>query len=63
MSVQVWLKHDLRLNDHPGFTQAQGSAQPVLPLFCLAPELYMHLLRTPNGIEGAALHNIYSVSI
>ncbi|KAK9905885.1 hypothetical protein WJX75_008118 [Coccomyxa subellipsoidea] len=48
----VWLKHDLRLDDHPGFVQAADSAQSVLPFFCLAPELYVHLLRTPNGIEG-----------
>ncbi len=60
MILQVWLKHDLRLDDHPGFVQAADSAQFVLPFFCLAPELYVHLLRTPNGIKGrTACSHIY----
>jgi hypothetical protein len=50
--LQVWLKHDLRLDDHPGFLQASEGALPVVPLFCLQPELYVHLLRTPFGVEG-----------
>ncbi|BDA47584.1 probable pheophytinase, chloroplastic at C-terminar half [Coccomyxa sp. Obi] len=48
----VWLKHDLRLDDHPGFMQAADSAGLVVPFFCLVPTLYVHLLRTPNGIDG-----------
>ena len=50
--TQVWLKHDLRLDDHPGFIQAADSASLVVPFFCLVPTLYVHLLRTPNGIDG-----------
>lgn len=53
--AQVWLKHDLRLDDHPGFLAASQQASAVIPFFCIAPELYTHLLRTPNGVEGAPL--------
>ena len=51
--AQVWLKHDLRLDDHPGIQQATQEASTVVPFFSIAPELYTHLLRTPNGVEGA----------
>jgi hypothetical protein len=50
---QVWLKHDLRLDDHPGFQQASHDASTLVPFFSIAPELYTHLLRTPSGVEGA----------
>ena len=50
--MQVWLKHDLRLDDHPGFVQAYEQGSPVVPAFCMDPRLYVHLQRTPNGIPG-----------
>ena len=53
--MQVWLKHDLRLDDHPGFTQASEQASAIIPAFCMDPRLYVHLQRTPNGIEGEQL--------
>ncbi len=56
MFTQVWLKHDLRLDDHPGFMQAADFAGLVVPFFCLVPTLYVHLLRTPNGIDGKECH-------
>lgn len=52
--MQVWLKHDLRLDDHPGFINAAKTSSEVVPFFCVAPELYVHLLRIPYGVEGAA---------
>ena len=55
--MQVWLKHDLRLDDHPGLTQASEQASAVIPAFCMDPRLYVHLQRTPNGIEGEQLYH------
>jgi hypothetical protein len=52
--MQVWLKHDLRMDDHPGFLHAAGTSSAIVPLFCVAPELYTHLLRIPYGVEGVA---------
>ena len=55
--VQVWFKHDLRLDDHPGLSaaldraQRQGSSGLVLA-FVLDPAFYSHLLATPSGVQG-----------
>ena len=53
--LQVWLKHDLRLDDHPGFMHASQRAEEIVPAFCLDPTLYVHLQRTPNGVAGEML--------
>lgn len=39
MNVLVWLKRDLRLNDHPALTRAAGLG-PVLPLYIAEPSLH-----------------------
>ena len=54
--MQVWLKHDLRLDDHPGFRQASDQGLAVIPAFCLDPRLYVHLQRTPDGIPGEQVY-------
>jgi hypothetical protein len=51
--VQVWFKHDLRTDDHPGLLSAAAAAAPVAPCYCFDERLYGHLLRTPLGFEGA----------
>ena len=51
-TMQVWLKHDLRLDDHPGLIRASQHASAIVPTFCMDPKLYVHLQRTPNGISG-----------
>lgn len=51
-TMQVWLKHDLRLDDHPGLIRASQHATAIVPTFCMDPGLYVHLQRTPNGIPG-----------
>ena len=39
----------------PASWQLPSRRPPSIPFFCIAPELYTHLLRTPNGVEGAPL--------
>lgn len=39
MNVLVWLKRDLRLNDHPALTYAAGLG-PVLPVYIVEPALW-----------------------
>jgi len=51
-TMQVWLKHDLRLDDHPGLVRASQHGSAIVPTFCMDPRLYVHLQRTPNGIPG-----------
>jgi deoxyribodipyrimidine photo-lyase len=36
--IILWLRHDLRLDDHPALTAAVASGHPVLPLYVWAPE-------------------------
>ena len=49
---QVWFKHDLRTDDHPGLLSAAAAAAPLVPCFCFDERLYGQLLRTPLGFEG-----------
>ena len=49
--LQLWFKHDLRIDDHPGLHHALSRQQGVVPLFCFDPG-HQNLLRTPHGIEG-----------
>jgi hypothetical protein len=51
-SVQVWFKHDLRVEDNPGLLAAVGARSPIIPFFCLDPQLFAHLSLTPAGPEG-----------
>lgn len=39
MNVLVWLKHDLRVHDHPALVKAAGIGA-VLPVFVVEPELW-----------------------
>jgi DNA photolyase len=55
--LQVWFKHDLRLDDHPGLVAAlerekQHSSGGVILAFVFDPAYYPHLLATPSGVEG-----------
>lgn len=57
----LWYKHDLRLDDHPGWHQAlaawqqaaAAAAGPVVPVFCFDPARYAQLVLPPGGAEGA----------
>lgn len=53
VGMQVWLKHDLRLDDNPGLQDALQETSQIVPAFCMDPKLYVHLQRTPNGVPGA----------
>ena len=53
--LQLWFKHDLRIDDHPGLHYALSRQQGVVPLFCFDPG-HQNLLRTPHGIEGEVCH-------
>ena len=55
--AQVWFKHDLRTDDHPGLADAAAAAPaaPLVPCYCFDERLYGHLLRTPLGFEGACV--------
>ena len=48
---QVWYKHDLRVDDHPGLVQAAVDGSMVAAVV-LDPSMYSHLLATPCGVEG-----------
>ena len=48
--LQVWFKHDLRLDDHPGLEKATSAE--VVPVFCFDPRQLLHLLRTSHGLQG-----------
>ena len=54
MSPQVWYKHDLRLDDHPGLVSAARSSSAIVPLFCFDPVLHGDLLTVQQGLEGEA---------
>ncbi len=49
--VLLWLKRDLRLDDHPGWHQALAAAGAA-PVFCFDPERYAHLVLPRGGAEG-----------
>lgn len=53
MSVlQVWFKHDLRLDDHPGLHNAVAAGTALVPVYCFDPSQLLHLLRASHGSEG-----------
>ena len=61
-SLQVWYKHDLRTDDHPGLTAAATGGGPIVPFYCFDARYCAQLLRTPRGIEGAShMHVSYEV--
>ena len=39
MTALLWLRRDLRLNDHPALRAALDDDEPVVPVFCLDPSL------------------------
>lgn len=45
--VLVWLRNDLRLDDHEPFHRACASGAPVVPVYCLDPR---HFVTLPSGI-------------
>lgn len=45
--VLVWLRNDLRLDDHEPFHRAASSGAPVIPLFCIDPRQFGTL---PTGV-------------
>ncbi|KAL4435621.1 hypothetical protein ABPG77_002584 [Micractinium sp. CCAP 211/92] len=49
--VLLWLKRDLRLDDHPGWHQALAAAGAA-PVFCFDPERYAHLVLPRGGAEA-----------
>lgn len=49
--VLLWLKRDLRLDDHPGWHQAL-EAPGAVPVFCFDPDRYAHLVLPRGGAEG-----------
>ena len=53
-AAQVWYKHDLRTDDHPGLIAAAAAGGPVVPFYCFDARYCAQLLRTPYGIEGIA---------
>lgn len=50
--LQVWFKHDLRLDDHPGLQQAVSADTSLVPVYCFDPSQLLHLLRASHGLEG-----------
>lgn len=55
--LQVWFKHDLRVEDHPGLLAAARSSRPIIPFFCLDPALHAELALTPQGPVGKRPHS------
>ncbi len=45
--VIVWLRNDLRLDDHEPLSRAASSGAPVLPVFCVDPRQFGQL---PSGV-------------
>lgn len=54
-AVQIWFKHDLRVDDHPGLQTALSSGKEIVPVFCFDPAQLLHLLRAPHGLQGEAV--------
>ena len=50
--LQVWFKHDLRLDDHPGLQKAVAADTSLVPVYCFDPSQLLHLLRASHGLEG-----------
>lgn len=50
--LQVWFKHDLRLDDHPGLHSAVATGSALVPVYCFDPSQLLHLLRASHGLEG-----------
>jgi deoxyribodipyrimidine photolyase len=51
-AVQVWLKADLRVDDHEGLLQAAAAHSAVLPVYCLDVRRLHHLAFLPAGPES-----------
>ncbi|KAL4425249.1 hypothetical protein ABPG75_009265 [Micractinium tetrahymenae] len=49
--VLLWLKRDLRLDDHPGWHQPRD-APGLVPVFCFDPARYAHLVLPCGGAEA-----------
>ncbi|VVA92596.1 unnamed protein product [Arabis nemorensis] len=49
----VWLKHDLRLDDHPGFLLAASDYKSVIPLYVLDPRILSRY--TTDSLELAII--------
>ena len=52
LGLQIWFKHDLRLDDHPGLQKALTAGNDVIPVFCFDAAQLLHLLRVPHGLPG-----------
>eukprot|EP00967_Tisochrysis_lutea_P146410 scaffold276308_cov19-Tisochrysis_lutea.AAC.1 len=52
---QVWLKFDLRIDDHEGLLAAASASSAVLPVYCIDYSQLDFLLHTPAGPEGGCL--------
>ena len=79
MSVIVWFKRDLRVQDHPALTYAVSLGQPVLPVYIVEPEYWelpdtsgrqwtfisecLEDLRDDLGALGAPLHIVYGDAV
>ena len=51
INMQVWIKNDLRLHDHPGLKIAETSSC-VQPVYVLDAANITQKLREPNGVQG-----------
>jgi len=51
----LWLRRDLRLADHPGWTRAREGGGPVIPVFVLDPVLEQSLGAAPAWRLGESL--------
>jgi len=55
-SSQVWMKFDIRTDDHEGLRAASScNSKNVLPVYCLDFSQLTFLLHTPAGPEGGCL--------
>lgn len=51
----LWLRRDLRLDDHPAWARALAGGGPVIPVFVLDPEIEGHYGAAPRWRLGEAL--------
>lgn len=50
--LQIWFKHDLRLDDHPGLQKAVAAETNLVPVYCIDPSQLLHLLHASHGLDG-----------
>lgn len=50
--LQVWFKHDLRMDDHPGLQKAVAAETSLVPVYCIDPSQLLHLRRASHGLQG-----------